>query len=150
MKKLLNTRRNFVVQVLSSLLLLFFVHTVINQLFQIHSLNNMLQFYVFNTSLIFWLIIFSEVLIAALLFMPRLRLLGFMLTIAYALLLANTIYRTPHFPHDFGGIINSLTKQQQYILCGSLCLIPIIGIAVAFTRRRKPASEPETQQAVFT
>lgn len=142
-------KRNLPVEIIASLLLVFFVHSIISNYIQLQSLKNLLAFYTRNPSTVAWLIIIIESIIAALLFMPRTRVIGFITVLIAALYAGYIQFSHPHYPHDFGGIINSLTKKQQYALYGLLCLLSITGLVLSVLKR-KPKPEGSQEQVVFT
>lgn len=142
-------KRNLPAEIVAALLLIFFVHSVISNYIQLQSLKNLLAFYTRNTTLVAWLIILSEIFIATLLFMPRTRLIGFVAVLIATLFTVYTQLSKPHYPHDFGGIINHLTRMQQYILYGVVSAFSIFGVLLSVLKRKpQPATNPD--QVVYT
>lgn len=142
-------KRNLPVEIIASLLLVFFVHSIISNYIQLQSLKNLLAFYTRNTTTVAWLVILAETIIAALLFMPRTRVIGFVCVLIAALYTGYVQFSHPHFPHDFGGIINSLARKQRYALYGLLCLLSITGVVLSVLKR-KTKPERSQEQVVFT
>lgn len=144
-------KRNLLVEIIAALLLIFLTHSVmsISVYPGFPSLKNCLAFYTRNTSSIALLIILAEAIIAALLFIPRTRVVGLITVLIAALFAGYFQFRTPHYPHDFGGIINKLTRTQQYMFYGLLCFLSLAGLVLS-AYKRKPKAERNPDQVVFT
>lgn len=142
-------RRNLFVEIIAALLLLFFVHSVISNYIQLQSLKNLLAFYTRNTATVAWLMITAETMIALLLFLPKTRKLGFIAVLLAALFTGYLQLSKPYYPHDFGGIINYLAKNQQYGLYSLLILLSLTGLLFTVIRK-KPKPELSTTDIVFT
>lgn len=121
-------KRNILIEIISSLLLIFFVHSVISNYVSMQSLKNLLAFYTRYTAEAAWAIIITEAIIAILLLIPAVRGIGFAAVIVVALFAIYTVLKTPYFPHDFGGILNSLHSNQQICFYCLLAVLSITGL----------------------
>lgn len=148
MKKAIVVKRNTIVDIIAALLLIFFLHTLITTYFELQSLKNMLAFYTTNRIFFAWTIVLTEGVIAICLFVPRTRILGFILTLLYSTILVTVIVRTPGFPHDFGGFIGDMPTSIQYYFYGLLPILAIVGLFMHKKAKVKPQNEPDT--LVFT
>jgi hypothetical protein len=142
-------RRNIYVEIIASLLLIFFVHTLISSYIQLQSLKNLLAFYTINTTTVAWLMIITELVITVLLFIPRTRMLGFIFVLLSSIFALYIIFKRPHLPHDFGGIMNALSRKQQPVFYSLLLALPIIGVIISFKEKATKPSR-ESQQVIYT
>ena len=138
-------KRNLYVEIIASLLIIFFAHTATTSYIQIESLKNLLAFYTLNRSEVAWTMISTELIIAILLLFPRTRKIGLFFTLLFGLTALIITIQTPHYPHDFGGIVNSITRKQKYAFYAALTLISIIGIILSLNRLNiKPSNKPHS------
>jgi len=121
-------KRNLIVEITASLLLIFFVHSFITSYLHIKSLKNLLAFYTLSTGEVAWAIVVTETIISILLFTPRTRNLGLVFSLLFAITGLFITVRNPYIPHDFGGFVNYISPKQQYLLYVLLGLLSIIGI----------------------
>src|SRR5438876_769132 len=121
-------KRPSIAEIIAAVFILFFVHSAVSNLIQLQSLKNLLGFYTFNTSAVAWSIVIVETAIASLLLIPRTRRFGFLTVQLFALYAGYTVLRRPHFPHDFGGLLNHVTFKQQLLFYSLLALLAIAGI----------------------
>lgn len=141
-------KRKTIVEIISALLIVFFLHSAISNYIQLQSLKNLLAFYTINTTEVAWAIVIVEAVIALLLFISRTRLTGLLAVLLFTLYAGYTVLRTPHFPHDFGGILNNLSSKQHILIYVLLALMTIAGIWLAIRKPRLKA--PPTSDVVFT
>jgi hypothetical protein len=150
MKKAIVVKRSSIVEIIASVILIFFVHTFISSYIQLQSLKNMLAFYTLNTALVAWTMIISELIIIALIFLPRTRLVGFITAILSMIFAGIMILRFPHYPHDFGGIFNSIPHTQQWLLITVTAVLSLAGLILLRIKPRKKNYIKQEQQVVFT
>jgi|GEM_PF-1343417 len=141
-------KKNAIAEVVSALLLVFYVHSVISTYVQLQSLKNMLAFYALNTSLFAWGIVVVELLIAALIFGPRSRLIGFVLSAIFAITLITTIELTAGYPHDFGGVINMLSTTPKLLLLIVIAILSFLGVGL--TLRKQKGKQQTPGKVIYT
>lgn len=134
-------------EIISLLLLVFFVHTSVAIYIQFQSLIHMLVFYTNHTTVFAWIIFITNIIIAILLFIPRTRFIGLISAAFFAISGIITMVLTPHNPHDFGGVINELPTKQRYILYSIIALIAIINIFLTLQKAKLKSPEQESQIA---
>jgi hypothetical protein len=137
-------KRNLLVEIIASLLILFIVHTLVSTVIQFQSQKNMLAFYTLKTNLAAWIIVLTEGILASLLFISRTRIIGLILTSLVATMVIILIIRTPHYPHDFGGIMNSISAKHRYILYGIIVILGVIGITITMMRSNQKTENKQT------
>lgn len=142
-------KKKLVAEILASLLLIFFVHSFISTYIQLQGLKNMLAFYTSNRDILAWSILFVELAVILTLFVPRVRSIGFVASAIFAATAIIVIILTPHYPHDFGGIINYISNKQKLMLYGLIILISLLGGIESLLFRRKEI-EPSTEPIIFT
>lgn len=125
-------KRNMIIEIISSLLLVFFIHSIIYNFINLQSLKNLLGFYTRNKSETAWLIVITETLIALLLFLPQTRLLGFFSVLFISIFAGYIVIKFSFFPHHFGGILNNFSKTQHILFYSLLILMAITGIFLHF------------------
>jgi Methylamine utilisation protein MauE len=145
----MHMKRKLIIEIISALLIVFFLYNAISNYLQIQSLKNLLAFYTTDISGIAWTIIVVEAIIVLLLFIPRTRLAGLLTALLLILYAGYTVLRTPHFPHDFGGILNNLSSKQHILIYSLLVLLAIVGVWLKIKERRYKLS-PTSEQVVFT
>ena len=136
-------KRNLIVEIIASLLILFIVHTLVSTVIQFQSLKNMLAFYTLKINLVAWVIVLTEGILASLLFIFRTRIIGLILTSLVATMVIILIIRTPHYPHDFGGIMNSISAKLRYILYGIIAILGVIGIMITIKRSKQKSENKQ-------
>jgi hypothetical protein len=127
-------KKNTIVEIVSALLLVFYIHCLISNCVQLQSLKNMLTFYTVHTSLIAWMIISLEFIIALLLFIPRCRRAGLLISSSFVIILMIVSFRWPHNPHDFGGIVNELGDKRKFILGIVVLLLSFSAFMIKYRR----------------
>ncbi|MBO9564167.1 MAG: hypothetical protein J7621_15390 [Niastella sp.] len=127
-------KKNTIVEIVSALLLVFYIHCLISNCVQLQSLKNMLTFYTVHTSLVAWMIISLEFIIALLLFIPRSRRAGLLLSSLFVIILMIVSFRWPHNPHDFGGIVNELGNKRKLILGIVVLLLSFSAFMIKYRR----------------
>jgi uncharacterized membrane protein len=143
-------KRNILIEIISALLLIFFVHTLISSYIQLQSLKNLLAFYTENTTVIAWTILITEIITVALIFFPRTRLIGFIAAFLMTTFAGIIILRYPHYPHDFGGIFNSMSRNQKWVLIISVALLSVAGTLLILYKSKYSQSTRNGDQVVFT
>lgn len=94
----------------------------------------MLTFYTVHTSLVAWIIISVEFIIALLLFIPRSRRAGLLLSALFVIILMIVSFWWPHNPHDFGGIVNELGNKRKFILGIVVLLLSFSAFMIKYKR----------------
>lgn len=125
---LLSMKRITLVDIISALLLCFYLFTAINSFFQIESLKNLLAFYTLHTTTVAWSLVALETCIALLLFFRKTRMAGIIAAFCMLFFAGVTIKEYPRYPHDFGGLFNLLNSKQDWyliVVLGCLCLMAI-------------------------
>jgi uncharacterized membrane protein YphA (DoxX/SURF4 family) len=142
-------KRKTILEIISALLILFFLHSSISNYIRLQSLKNLLGFYTIDTTGIAWTIVVVESIIALLLFIPRTRLVGLVAVLFFTLYAGYTVARTPHFPHNFGGILDNLSSWQHILIYGLLTSLAIAGIGLTIRKPRTKVPRA-SDQVVFT
>lgn len=134
---------------INALLLLLFVYTALSKLTRYKAFTVALEETPLigrYASVIAWLLPVTEILIAVLLFFPRIRLIG--LFTSFAALLAFTGYLIymvvyiPHLPCNCGGVLNSLSWKQHIIFNVFFLLISAWGICISVGKRTSLKKKP--------
>lgn len=128
------------IELISALLILFFTYNGIMSLINIGNLKNLLAFYTLERSQWAWSIILAELLVAFFLLFPKTRRIGFFATILFCISLCYTISKTPYFPHEFGGILNRLSNQQQIYFSVILSSMAMLGIWLSYKQFKRKSS----------
>lgn len=134
MKRSLYNTPKVLVEIISSLFIVVFAHSAISSFIRIQSLKNLLVFYTQDVSLVAWCIICIEILIVTLLVIPKFRNFGFSMVLFTTLSFAATLWFAPRRPHDFEGILDYLTRGEQWILVVVIVVLSVIGIIFNNTR----------------
>lgn len=146
-----STPENIYTEIIASLLLIFFVHTLVSSFIQLQSVKNMLAFYTRNNTLLAWLIIIAEAIVAVLIFFPRTRLTGFTAAWVVISFAGAAILLYPHYPHDFGGLFNTITRKQKWILIASVIILSTAGITIKVLKQRQLRRDTDsTHHIVYT
>lgn len=128
-------RRNLLIEIIASLLIILFVYTATDKLlnqetFQIILIKSPLVGS--YSPFISWVLPIAELIIAALLFIPGLRkagLLGaFILMSLFTIYIGYMILFTPHLPCTCGGIINKMSWNQHLLFNAFFTLLAGTGI----------------------
>jgi putative oxidoreductase len=149
-------RRNVLVEIIGSLLILLFVYTAISKLMDIPKftftmsrsplIGNSASFLALAVPVI-------ELLIAALLFVPRTRLLGLYgslgLMTAFTLYIGYMLSFADKLPCSCGGVIGKMTWNQHLVFNIFFTLLSLLGVVLE-RRRRKQKKDPELPPVVFT
>ncbi len=136
-------KKSKLVEVISALLLLFYVHSVISIYVQLQSLKNMLAFYTVHTSLVAWSFVIIETAIVLLLFFARTRTLGFVLSTLFAIALMVATQLTPGYPHDYGGLFNIISTKLKWALLALITVLSLAGVVLGYSKT-KPSLPPTT------
>ncbi|WP_143197437.1 hypothetical protein [Chitinophaga niabensis] len=134
-------------EIITALLLVFFVHSAIDNYLNLLSLKNLLWFYTKHVGITAWFIVFIEAGIAILLFFPKTRIHGLAATLLFVIILATVVLLNPHSPHLFGGILNKLGKR--FYLPFEIFLFLITLLAIGLNIRRKTAIQPKAIQNII-
>lgn len=127
-------KKSTIVEIVSALLLVFYIHSLISNCVQLQSLKNMLTFYTVHTTLVAWIIVFLEFAIVLLLFIPRSRRAGLLLSSLFVIVLMIVSFRWPHNPHDFGGIVNEMGDKRRFILGLVVLLMSFAAFMIKYRR----------------
>jgi len=129
-----NNLSTILIECISALLILLFVYTATSKLLAHNSFvftlsqSPLLQQYSIPLS---WLIPFTEILISCLLFIPRLRKTGLLLSTilltAFTIYISYMIAFTPKLPCSCGGVITSLTWREHLLLNISFVAFAVFG-----------------------
>jgi uncharacterized membrane protein YphA (DoxX/SURF4 family) len=121
--------------IISALLLLLFLYTSLSKLADYETFRNVLRASPLLQPVagqIAWLLPVSELVIAMLLFIPRLRLKGlyaaFILISLFTLYLIYMIVFTPNLPCNCGGVLKMLNWPQHIFFNLFFILLSLVGI----------------------
>lgn len=132
-------KRNMPVEIVAALLLVFLTHSVIS--ISVYpgfpSLKNCLAFYTTHTTSFAAILLVIEYITVILLFLPRTRIFGFILTMIITLIFAIIILVYPHYPHDFGGLFNRRPHLQRWTMLIFMFSASLFAIALNFSKIRK-------------
>src|SRR5258706_16059953 len=149
-------KRNLVIEIISSLLILLFVYTGINKFLAIDSVKLVLKQYPLIGSMpniIAWGLPITELVVAILLFIPRTRLRGFyaslLLMTAFTLYLGYMLIFTTKLPCTCGGMLQKLSWPQHFVFNIFFVLLSLAGIFL-IKKQAKQKQENERPQVVFT
>lgn len=143
LKKNTTSIRYKLIDILAAVLLMFFVHTIISTYVQLQSLKNMLAFYTIHTSAVAWTVLICEVIIACCLFIKKVRFAGLLMAAIFGVGGMAAIYSWPHFPHDFGGIVNDISTPSKYMVYGIVAFLGCLGIVISLLPINKSLKHPE-------
>jgi hypothetical protein len=140
-----------VTDIIASLFLLLFAYNILSIcLYQgFASLKNCLAFYTNQTTLFATIILIFQIGVALLLFIPRTRILGCYLVMAYPILTVAALWSFPLYPHDFGGLINKLNKPQRWMFLMLLFILSAVPIIRSWRRSPRPV-ETNDPPIVYT
>jgi putative oxidoreductase len=150
------SKRNVLVEIIGSLLILLFVYTAINKLLDISNFTStMSKSPLIGSSASFLAIAVpvGELMIAALLFIPRTRLAGLYgslgLMTAFTLYIGYMLSFAEKLPCSCGGVISKMTWNQHLVFNIFFTLLSLLGVVLE-RRRRKQKKDPELPPVVFT
>lgn len=134
-KKSILLNNKVFIEIISSLLILLFVYTGINKYLEINNLKYVLTEYPIISNfpeIVAWGLPATELIVAALLFIPKTRLIGMysslVLMSGFTLYLIYMLIYAPKLPCTCGGMLRSLTWNQHLFLNISFVLISALGI----------------------
>lgn len=138
----------FIADIISGILLLLFLYTSLSKLADYQTFKVVLSSSPLLkpvAGVIAWLLPVTEIVIAAILFLPATRQSGlkasFMLISAFTLYLVYMITFTPDLPCNCGGVLQALTWQQHIFFNLFFIALSLTGI-VLYTKNRNIKSEP--------
>ncbi len=131
-------RPRTVADIISAVLLIFFLHSAIGNIVQIQTTVNVLAFYtpVETPRLVLaWGITGWQLLAAALLFFPVTRAVGLGLSLAYFGVLSVVVWLHPGTPAMFGGLLNHISRFYVLYLAAGGLVLTVSGIALRYFPR---------------
>jgi len=147
-------KRNLIIEIISSLLILLFVYTAISKLLDYTSFKNVLHWSPFirgKAPIVALALPITEGLVSILLFIPRTRLWGFYSSVAlmsvFTLYLAYMINFTPKLPCSCGGVLKQMTWNQHLIFNIFFLALSATGLMLEGKRVKR---KPEPPPVVFT
>lgn len=148
MKKAISKNRILAVEILSVLLLVFFVHNGISNFVNIQSLTNLLAFYTVHTNSVAWMIVLAQAVVVILLLFPKTRIWGFGAVILVALTAGYVVIANPHVPYHFGPLVMDFSVKEHIFFYSLLILISITGILLLTSRHK--LKQAEAPPVIFT
>jgi hypothetical protein len=142
-------KRNFIVEIIASLLLIFFVHTLISTYINLQSLKNMLPFYTRHNNSVAWIVVIVESVTILLLFFSKTRIIGLAVVLTLSIIAGYIVIKHPSYPHHFGGILNHFSDTQHIVFYSFLSAIAIISSCLLLLKRKRQESS-STEQVIFT
>ena len=149
-------KRNLILELISSLLILLFVYTALSKLIEPGKFNWALSQspLISNYSkIIAWALPALELLVAALLFMPKTRLWGlysaFGLMTVFTFYIAYMIAFTPKLPCSCGGVLQQMTWRQHLIFNIFFTIFAATGIWL-YKKQMKQVKQEEIPPVIFT
>lgn len=155
--KIQNMKRNLVIEIISSLLILLFAYTGLSKLLDFDNFRSTLDQspLISNNGAAFVAIALPlvEIVIAALLLFSRTRLLGLYgslaLMTAFTLYIGYMLSFASRLPCSCGGVLKQMTWNQHLIFNIFFTLLSLAGVVLE-RKRRKRMDEPESPPVVFT
>ena len=149
-------KRNLIIEIISSLLILLFVYTAISKLLDFTNFKSVLS----RSPLIGGKAVFvafalpiTELLVALLLFIPRTRLWGLRGSVAlmtvFTIYLAYMISFSPHLPCSCGGVLKQMTWRQHLVFNIFFLLLSISG-AILKRKENRRIQDMSIPPVVFT
>ena len=137
-------KREFIVEIITGLLIMLFVYTALSKLLVYNSFKAVLltapMLQPFAATLA-WTVPASEIVVSFLLFLPRHRLLGLYaslgILVLFTLYLGFMLLYSPHLPCSCGGVISQLTWQEHFLF--NLFFMALNSIAI---KLNKPSIRP--------
>ena len=149
-------KRNLIIEIISSLLILLFVYTAISKLLDYTSFTNVLSkspLIAGKAGVVALALPITEGLVSLLLFFPRTRLWGFYSSVAlmsvFTLYLAYMINFTPKLPCSCGGVLKQMNWNQHLAFNIFFLALSIAGLMLE-RKRIKRKHEEELPPVVFT
>jgi len=149
-------KRNLIIEIISSLLILLFVYTALSKLLDYAAFKNVLSKSPLiggKAAIVALALPITEGLIAVLLFFPRWRLRGlygsFAAMTIFTLYLAYMIIFTPKLPCSCGGVLKQMNWNQHLLFNIFFLLASLTGIVLERKRIRQE-EELELPSVVFT
>ncbi|OQP59910.1 hypothetical protein A3860_35965 [Niastella vici] len=121
-------KKRIFIEIAAAILLLFFAHTAIDNFLNRLSLRNLLRILpiTYNKAdFLSWAIPIIKSITVLLLFFPRTRISGIILSIIITMIFTGYLLYTPRLPHEFGGILNYINFTQHLILISFLSILSI-------------------------
>lgn len=149
-------RRQFIIEIISSLLILLFLYTALSKLLDYTSFKSVLSKSPLIGSMaavVALALPITEGLVSILLFFPRTRLWGLYSALAlmtgFTVYLAYMIFFTPHLPCSCGGVLKQMTWNQHLVFNIFFLLLSLTGVVLQRKQLRKE-TETEPSPVVFT
>lgn len=149
-------RRNVLVEIIGSLLILLFVYTALSKLLEFPRFKLQLSSspIVSNAALLTAILLpLSELIVATLLFIPRTRLAGLYgslgLMTAFTLYITYILTLSDKVPCTCGGVIKQMGWNEHLVFNIFFTLLSLLGVILE-RRRRKQKKDPELPPVVFT
>lgn len=151
-------KRNTLIEIIAALFILLFVYTATSKFFAF----NQFQYTLGRSPLIgkmatvvAWGLPIVELLIALLLFIPRMRRWGlwasFGIMLFFTGYLGYMIYFTPDRPCSCGGVLKQMTWKQHLVFNIGFTLLALLGLWLQRRQNRMQANNnDQVQHAVFT
>lgn len=137
----------FIADIISGILLLLFLYTSLSKLTHYETFSAVLRSSPLLqpvAAVIVWLLPVTEIVIAAILFLPVTRVKGlkasFILISIFTLYLLYMIAFTPQLPCNCGGVLHSLTWTQHILFNLLFIILAIAGILI-YKKDKGPQSE---------
>jgi len=149
-------KRNLIIEIISSLLILLFLYTALSKLLDYTAFKNVLSKSPLiggKAAIVALALPITEGLIASLLFFPRWRLRGlwgsFAAMTIFTLYLAYMIIFEPKLPCSCGGVLKQMTWNQHLLFNIFFLLVSLTGVVLE-RKRIKHQHELELPPVVFT
>ena len=149
-------KRNLIIEIISSLLILLFVYTAISKLLDYNNFKTVLSrspLIGSKATIVALALPITEALVSVLLFIPRTRLWGFYgsvtLMSVFTLYLGYMINFTPKLPCSCGGVLKQLNWNQHLVFNIFFLALSVTGLVLE-RKRVKRKHEEELPPIVFT
>jgi len=143
-------KRNLVIEIISSLLILLFVYTGVSKLLDFSNFHLQLSKSPFITAFadpVAWTIPAGELLVALALIFKRTRLLGLYASLFLMTMFTAYIYAMLHYSYDLpcscGGIISKMSWTQHLWFNAGFVILCISGILLQSSRQNLPEVKSE-------
>ena len=142
-------KRNLIIEFIGSSLILLFVYTAISKLLDYSSFKSVLSKSPLiggNAGIVALALPITEIMVALLLFVPRMRVWGMYGSVAlmsvFTLYLAYMINFTPKLPCSCGGVLKQMTWNQHLVFNIFFLVLSVTGLVLERKRiKRKPGHE---------
>jgi putative oxidoreductase len=128
-------KRNILIEIISALFILLFVYTAASKLLEFRDFRFVLSMSPLIgklSTLVAWILPFTEIIIALLLFFPATRRKGLWASLAIMILftayLGYMIYFTPTRPCSCGGVLQKMTWKQHLVFNIFFTLLAMLGL----------------------